>query len=103
MTEPVKKKVKVIEARYIEQAESILLKGQTDNGEINQQIHRMCFAFKGLDGDKLRAKLDSDPSFNKEYNLEMVKTAELLIGKNIYLVFDQDLNDKIKNHHALKY
>ena len=103
MTEPIKKKVKVIQARYVEKAESILLKGQSEEGEINQQIHRMCFAYKGLSGEDLRAKLESDPEFNKAYNVEMTKTAELLIGKEIYLVFDQDLNDKIKDHHALKY
>ena len=77
MTEPVKKKVRVIQARYVEEAESILLKGQSAEGEVNQQIHKMCFAYRGLDGDKLRLKLESDPEFNKAYNIEMEKTAKL--------------------------
>jgi hypothetical protein len=86
MTEPVKRKVKVIDARYVEEADSILITGECAEGRFKQQIHSSCFTFG-----------------NKDKKTEMIATAELLCGKFIYVVFDKDLNKKIEDHYPLKY
>lgn len=86
MAEPTKVKVKVIQAEYVEETDSILLVGQCSKGLFRQQIHSSCFTF----GDK-------------DKRLEMAKTAELMVGKHINVVFDKDLNDKIKDRYPLKY
>jgi len=86
MSEPVKKKVRVLEARYIKEADSILILGEVDGGQVKQQINSSCFFF----GDKNVEK-------------EMTKLAEIMVGKYINLVFDSDLDGKIKDHVGLRY
>jgi len=83
---PVKKKIRVIQAKYIEEADSILIVGECDKGRLRHQIHSSCFTFEGRDKKK-----------------EMEKTAAMMIGKNIDMVFDPQLKDKIKDHYPLKY
>jgi hypothetical protein len=86
MTEPIKRKVKVLDAQYVPEAESILIVGECQEGRFRQQIHKSSFFFGEKDVDK-----------------EMTKTAELMVGKQIYMVFDTELEDKIKDHTPLKY
>ncbi len=86
MTESVKRKVRVLNAQYVPEAESILILGECQEGRFRQQIHQSSFFF----GDK-------------DIATEMNKTAELMMGKEIYMVFDTDLEDKIKNNHPLNY
>jgi hypothetical protein len=86
MTEPVKRKVKVLDARYVPEAESILVLGECQEGRFRQQIHKSSFYF----GDK-------------DVVTEMTKTAALMIGKQIYIVFDPELEDKIEDNHPLNY
>ena len=82
----VTRRVKIIEAQYIEEADSILILGECKEGRLHQQIHSSLFSFG-----------------NKDKKKEMEKTAELMIGKTINIVFDPELNDKIKDHVSLKY
>lgn len=84
--EPVKRKVKVLEALYIEKADSILILGECKEGKFRQQINSSCFSFG-----------------SKNKKAEMIKTAELMVGKTIWMVFDTDLEGKIKDHYPLKY
>lgn len=86
MTEPVKRKVRVLNAEYVPEAESILILGECQEGRFRQQIHKSSFTF----GDK-------------DVDTEMKKTAELMVGKQIYMVFDTDLENKIKDNYPLKY
>ena len=86
MTEPVKKKARVLEAKYIAEADSIVLLCEWEKGKLRHQIHSSCFTFG-----------------NKDKATEMQKTAELMIGKNIWMAFDTDLEGKIKDHYPLKY
>ena len=86
MAIPTKKKVKVLEADYVKDADSILIIGECPDGRLRHQIHSSCFTF----GTK-----------NKEE--EMKKTAKLMIGKTIWMVFDTELDGKIKDHVTLKY
>lgn len=86
MTEPVKKKVKVLEAQYVDEADSIVILGEWEKGKLRHQIHSSCFTFG-----------------NRDKATEMKKTAELMVGKQIWMVFDTDLNGKIKDHYPLKY
>tara|TARA_R110000824_G_scaffold12226_7_gene53597 strand:- start:26041 stop:26295 length:255 start_codon:yes stop_codon:yes gene_type:complete len=82
----VKLKVYVKEAKYIEESDSILIFGECDKGTLRHQIHSACFTFGTL--DKKQA---------------MVETAELMLGKTINIVFDGELDDKIKDKHPLSY
>ena len=79
MAAPIKKKVKVLKAQYIERdgegnnIDSIIILAECDEGQIRHQIHSTCFTFGGRDKAT-----------------EMTKTAELMVGKTINLVFDPD-------------
>jgi hypothetical protein len=86
MSAPIKKLVKVVEAKYVEDADSILIVGECEDGRFNNQINSSCFSF----GDKDRV-------------IEMKKTAELMVGKSIYIVFDTELEQKIKSHISINY
>ena len=89
MAIPVKRKVRVLEARYSEEAQSIIILGECPEGRLHHQIHRNCFSF----GDRTE----------EEISREMEKTAEMMIGKTMNMIFDTELNDKIKDHSNLKY
>jgi len=88
MKKMVKKVIRVLEAEYVEDVDSILLVGEEVNGEgkIRHQIQSSCFTF----GDK-------------DIPTEMTKLAELMIGKPIEIVFDVDLERKLKKNKSLKY
>lgn len=86
MAVPVKKKVRILEADYIKSADSILIYGECDQGRLRHQIHSSCFSFGNRDKDE-----------------EMKKTAKMMVGKNVMMVFDPDLLEKIKDHAKLKY
>ena len=86
MSTPVKRKVKILEAKYVDEADSILVVGECKEGRFRQQIHSSCFSFG-----------------NKNVKTEMITLSELMIGKNITMVFDSELEGKIKDRHNLKY
>jgi len=86
MAIPIKKKIKVLEAKYVEEPDAILILGECDEGKFRQQIHSSCFIFG-----------------NKDKRIEMEKTAEMMIGKTISIIFDPELTEKIKDHYPLKY
>jgi len=86
MTEPVKKEVLVKEAKYYSGDDAITFIGECDLGEVRHQIHSSSFTFG-----------------NKDKVVEMKKLAELLVGKKISVVFDPDLEDKIKNNVNIRY
>jgi hypothetical protein len=86
MATPVKRKLKILEAKYVDEADSILIVGECQEGRFRQQIHSSCFSFG-----------------NKNVKTEMITTAELMLGKTIYVVFDSELEGKIKDKHKLKY
>jgi len=89
MSEPVKKKVKVLKAKYVKEAESIAIVGECDQGRLIHQIHKSAFSF----GNRSEA----------EITREMEKTAAMMVGKCINIVYDPDLNGRIEDHIALKY
>ena len=86
---PVKRKIKVLEARYIKEAGSIAIIGECQEGKMTNQIHKSCFSF----GDRTEEQIDK----------EMEKTADMMLGKEIYMVFDPQLDNKIKDKYPLKY
>ena len=87
--EPVTKKIKVLTAKYVKDAESIAILGECEEGEIKTQISNSCFSF----GSRTPKEIDH----------EMEKTAKLMVGKYINLVFDEDLNKKISFGEGLDY
>ena len=86
MAIPVKRKVRIIEATYNKESDSIVMIGECAEGRLRHQIHSNCFNFGNLDKET-----------------EMKKTAEMMIGKPIMMVFDPDLMDKIKDGVSIKY
>jgi hypothetical protein len=72
MKEPAKKLIEVLEAEYVHESDSIVLIGRCEDGMIRNQINSSCFSFG-----------------NKDKSYEMEKTAKLMIGKKIYMVFDE--------------
>lgn len=86
---PVKRKIKVINATYVEEADSILVLGECSEGRLIQQINRSSFSY----GNRTE----------KEIVAELKKTAEMMIGKTIEMVFDSDLENKIDDKIILRY
>lgn len=89
MTIPVQRKVKVINATYVEEAESIVILGECEEGRLSHQINRSCFSY----GDRTE----------KEIIASLKKTAEMMIGKTISMVFDPDIDGKIDERIILRY
>lgn len=86
---PVKRTVKVLQAKYVDDAQSILLVGECAEGKFRQQLHRDCFSF----GNRTE----------EEIVKELEKTAAMMVGKNITIVFDPELDNKIQDGSELKY
>ena len=86
MPEPVTKELLISEARYYPGDDAIVVIGECDLGVRRHQIHSSCFKF----GDK-------------DKPTEMKKLAKLLIGKKINVVFDSELDNKIRSHEPLGY
>ena len=87
--EPVKKKIKILKAEYVKSCESIAILGECSDGQIKTQINKSSFSF----GSRTEEEID----------YEMEKTAHLMEGKEIYLVFDAELEDKIDCGQRLHY
>ena len=88
MTEPVEREIKVLEAEYVKDAESILIIGECCEGRLRTQINKSCFAY----GDRTE----------EEITEELEKTAELMVGKTIKMVFDEDLDGRATGNPRLK-
>jgi len=78
MSEAITRAIKVLEAQYVNDAQSILIIGECTEGRLRTQIHRNCFAY----GNRTEADIKK----------ELEKTASMMIGKTINMVFDEDLN-----------
>lgn len=73
-----KRKIRVVEAKYVKKAKSIAIIGECEDGRMTSQIHQSCFNFKGRTPD--------------EIDYEMEKTARLLLGKKITIAYDPNIN-----------
>ena len=89
MAIPVKRQVKVLDAKYLKDTQSILIFGECKEGRLMHQINRNCFSF----GDRTETQITE----------EMLKTADMMKGKTITIVFDPDLNGKMDDHVKLDY
>lgn len=87
--EPIKKPIKVLRAEYIKDCESIAILGECDQGRVKTQINKSSFSF----GKRTNVEID----------YEMEKTAYLLVGKTINIVFDEELENKIDCGQRLVY
>lgn len=85
----VTKKIKVLEAEYVKEAESIVVMGECSEGRIRTQISKSSFDF----GERSKAEID----------FEMEKTAYMMIGKSINMVFDDKLEKKEDSGDFLNY
>lgn len=85
----VTRKIKVLEAEYVKEAGSILIVGECEEGRLRNQIPRDCFSY----GDMTEEEIER----------ELQKTAEMMVNKYIDMVFDTDLDGKIKDKQGLKY
>ena len=94
MSEPVKKKVKVLGAQYNHEARSIVLQVEFENGKFFTQI-------------PISSLLPNITNLD-QFSEEQMKDATLIfckniIGKIINVVFDKDLNDKLRDNYPLNY
>lgn len=89
MSNPVKKKVRILDARYVRDTKSILILGECENGRLHHQINQTCFDF----GRRTES----------EIHREMEKTAEMMKGKEIFMVFDPELDAKMRDRVSIKY
>jgi hypothetical protein len=87
--EPVTRKIKILKAEYVKDAESIAILGECSEGQVKTQINKSSFSF----GARTTAEID----------YEMEKTAHLMVGKEINLVFDAELENKIDCGQGLNY
>lgn len=87
--EPVKKTIKVLRAEYVKDAESIVILGECSEGKMRTQINKSSFSF----GSRSEAEID----------YEMEKTAYMMVGKSINVVFDEELEKKIDCGQRLIY
>jgi hypothetical protein len=91
---PVKKRVKVIGATYLEEKKAFHIVGECDEGDLQQLIER----------DALFPTIDriTDMSY-EDIVYEMHKTAQIMQGKEIWLVFDPEAQKKLDNGEELDY
>ena len=84
MSSPVERKIKVLEADYVPTAQSILVIGECEEGRLRTHINRNCFSYGNRSEDEIIE--------------ELRKTAKMMVGKTINMVFDEGLsgNAKIK-------
>lgn len=88
MSNPVERAIKVLEAEYVDDAQSILIVGECSEGRLRTQINRNCFSYGTRTEDEIIEELE--------------KTADLMIGKTIKMVFDEDLDLKKNNKVTLR-
>jgi len=80
----VKKKIKVLNAIYLEDTECFLILGECENGRLTPQIHRRAL-LPNLDFEHLPTIISES-----ELNEEMNKFAGMIIGREIEMIFDPD-------------
>jgi hypothetical protein len=88
--DPVRKRVLVIGATYMEDKKGIFIVGECDEGSFEHLIDRDSLATFG------------DRS-EEEIVEEMHKTADLMEGKQIWLIFDPSAQKKLDNGEDLDY
>ncbi len=96
MTEPRKIKARLLDARYVKEAKSVLLFLECEKGQFKSQIHRDAIAtFGSRTEDQIEQEM-------KKY-VELLKCSYVGRDKYINAVFDSDLNDKLKDNVKIKY
>jgi len=80
MSEIIKRKVRVLHAQYVKEADSIVIVGECNEGRLRNQIHRSCFRYGGRT--------------EEEIENELKKTAKMMIGKIIMLEFNPNLIER---------
>lgn len=98
MTEPVKRKIKVLDAQYIEEADSVLIAGECQEGRFRQQIHSSNL-LKSIFGENYLKITESEKKNGMKIFAEELRRR----STPFYMVFDPDLNDKIEDNYPLKY
>lgn len=76
MSEPVKKRVKVINAKYVDEVDSIVILGECEDGRLTHQINRSVFTYGGRSESEIKR--------------ELRKTAEMMKGKTIWMEFNPE-------------
>lgn len=94
MSEPIKKHVTVLAAEYSKEAKSIVLLVECDNGRFYSHIH-------------LQQLLPNITNWDYFRECDVIKLSKGfckdIVGKKIWVVFDPDLDAKIKDNHPIEY
>lgn len=94
MSEPVKKKVRVVGAQYNHDSKSIVLKVEEQDKQFLTQIGVKSIAPNITNWD----------SFSKEQMKEITSVfCSNILGKEIFVVSDLDLDAKLKEKYPLNY
>ena len=94
MSEPVKKNVRVIGAQYSHEAKSIALAVESEDGQFMTQVPI----------STLVPNITNINAFSEEQMMTATKEfCEQIVGKRINVVFDVDLNEKLKYNCKLDY
>ena len=94
MTEPKQVKGKLLDASYIKEAKSVLFIVECDQGRFRTQIHRDQIANYGS---------RTEDEIEKELKKYVDILKNIYMGKHINVVFDTELDGKIKDHVKIKY
>lgn len=94
MSEPVKKRVKVLGAQYAHEAMCIVLQVRCEQGEFKTQI-------------PLKSVLPNITNLNSFSESDLKEATKVfclaIIGKEIMCVSDKELDEKLKDNHKLEY
>ena len=94
MSEPVKKYVTVIGAQYSHDPRCIVLAVEFENGQFLTQIPV----------SQLVPNVTNINNFSEEQMKMITKVfCENIVGKKIFVVFDQDLDAKLRDNYQLNY
>lgn len=96
MPEPKKVKARLLDAKYIKEAQSVLMMLECEHGRFRSQIHRNSIASFGN-----RTEEEIEEAMEKY--VETLKYAYVGKDKLINTVFDTEIDSKIKDHAKLKY
>ena len=93
MAMPVKRKLKVLSAKYVEEAKSVLMVGECSEGRFRTQVHRDSLIPQGIRSDVTE----------KELTKEFTQFSKSIVGKELLIVFDPDLTERLAANAPLNY
>jgi hypothetical protein len=96
MAEPRKVKARLLDARYIKDAQSVLMILECEQGRFRSQVNRNTIASFGN-------RTESEIEKEMERYVEILKYAYVGKEKFINAIFDTELNEKMNDNDRISY